>query len=112
MTPESFMDHLPNIITAIGMVWIGWRQLKNTKTIVTRIETVEATVKSDIGNGLGEAVAAKTAQHLAPALEQAATVAADKIVKTAEDVAAVLADKVNTWNGEERRTGKSDRRES
>lgn len=105
---QYLVDHLPSIITAIFTGLIAWRQAGNTRRAIETNVVVKQT-KHDIHNGIGEKIAEKAVEHMTPVLTEAATVAADRIKQTADEVAAALA-KANVWNGIERRVGPADRR--
>lgn len=105
---QYLVDHLPSIITAFFTGLIAWRQSGNTRRAIETNDVVKQT-KHDIHNGIGEKIAEKAVERMAPALTEAASVAADKIVQKADEVATTLA-KASGWNGVERRVGPVDRR--
>lgn len=92
-----FIDHLPSIITAIfsGIVMI--RQAANTRTM-TQTHTTAKQIIHDLHNGVGEKIAAQTAEAVRPVIanmaegvKEAASVAAVKIERKADEVASALA---------------------
>lgn len=89
---QYFIDHLPSIITAGGAVYIGVIQHRNGRR-AAETNVVAKQISYDLRNGVGEKIATRAAERMAPALVEAATVAADKIVVKAEEVAASLARK-------------------
>lgn len=66
-------------------------------------------VRHELNNGSGDAIAAKTAKHIAPAIEDIKNTIPAEVAKTAEVVAARLAE-IKGWDGTERRIGPADRR--
>lgn len=110
---EYFVDHLPTIITAVfsGIsavltTIITTRQVANTRN-TTETNNVAKQIRHDLNNGVGQKIAETAVQHIKPALQQAADVTADKIVKKADEVASVLAnaDSVNGMNARAAMTG-------
>lgn len=72
----------------------------------TEIKTEIQGIRHDVNNGLKDAIAAATMEHIVPVLDAQTK----DINKAAEVVAARLAE-IKGWDGTERRTGPKDRRQ-
>lgn len=91
-----FVDHLPSIITAIFSGVIMVRQAGNTRTMTQTHDTTKQII-NDLHNGVGEKIAASTVEHIKPVIQEmaegvkeAATVAAVRIERKADQVASAL----------------------
>lgn len=109
-----FLDHLPSILTAFGMVVLWVRSIATRKLVKEGVAVSSRNgvaiegVRYDLQNGVGKKIAEMAVEHMKPALEEAATVASDKVKSVADEVATKLV--AAAWDGVERRVGLPDRR--
>lgn len=89
------------------LVDVQKKQLENKIDITAKIQEVQ----HDIKNGGGQIIADRVIKQIKPVLEETGKIISDQVAQNAADVAAVLAEKGQTWDGVERRFGPADRRE-
>ncbi len=102
---EYLIDHFPSMAGTAIAAFVAYRQSRSQRLIVEvnmksdRNFAATKDVQTDLRNGLGDAIATKTAAKIQPHLEDVV----QNVTMRAEEVAAVLAAKVVPWDGEERR---------
>jgi hypothetical protein len=103
-------DHATGIAGVITAIFIAWRQNTGRRKI-TEIHISIEEVKHDLRNGIGNKIANTVIEQTVPVLEARGLVEAEKIEKKADEVAAALEQKA-AWDGNERRSGLRDRRQT